>query len=72
MTSPFPPSATAPAGTYPASDPLHLPEAAKSALALLIVDDDRTLREGCANILQLDGYNVQTIGRGDEAVDLLR
>jgi DNA-binding NtrC family response regulator len=61
-----------PATAYPASDPLHLPQDAKSALGLLIVDDDRTLREGCANILQLDGYTVQTIGRGDEAVDLLR
>ena len=72
MNSPFPPSPAAPATAYPASDPLHLPEADKSSLALLIVDDDRTLREGCANILQLDGYNVQTMGRGDEAVELLR
>ncbi|HEX5581003.1 MAG TPA: sigma-54 dependent transcriptional regulator [Gemmatimonadaceae bacterium] len=53
-------------------DPLNISEADKASLSLLIVDDDRTLREGCANILQLDGFDVQTMGRGDEAVELLR
>jgi DNA-binding NtrC family response regulator len=41
-------------------------------LSLLIVDDDRTLREGCASVLQMDGFNVTTLGRGDEAVDLVK
>ena len=44
----------------------------KSELRLLLVDDDRTLREGCASVLQLDGYNVTAIGRGDEAIDLVK
>ena len=39
---------------------------------ILLVDDDRTLREGCASVLQIDGYNVTTTGRGDEALDLLK
>ena len=65
---------TGPSGPgYPsAADPLSLSAADKASLAMLIVDDDRTLREGCANILQLDGFSVQTIGRGDEAVELVR
>lgn len=53
-------------------DPLSISPEVKSSLGILIVDDDRTLREGCASILQMDGYNVTTLGRGDEAVDLVR
>src|SRR3979411_1573820 len=41
-------------------------------LRFLIVDDDRTLRESCANLLQLDGYSVTVAGRGHEALELLR
>jgi DNA-binding NtrC family response regulator len=44
----------------------------KSGIRFLIVDDDRTLRESCANLLQLDGYNVSVAGRGQEALELLR
>lgn len=55
----------------PSGDPLALSEQEKASLSLLIVDDDRTLREGCASILQLDGFNVQSMGRGDEALELL-
>jgi DNA-binding NtrC family response regulator len=38
-------------------------------LRILIVDDDRTLREGCANILRLDGHEVASFSRGDEAIE---
>jgi DNA-binding NtrC family response regulator len=38
-------------------------------LRILVVDDDRTLREGCANILRLDGHDVVAFGRGDEAIE---
>jgi DNA-binding NtrC family response regulator len=41
-------------------------------MRILIVDDDRTLREGCASVLQMDGHSVTTSGRGDEAVELVR
>jgi DNA-binding NtrC family response regulator len=44
-----------------ASEPRHL--------KILIVDDDRTLREGCANVLRLDGHDVVTFARGDEAIE---
>jgi DNA-binding NtrC family response regulator len=44
----------------------------RASLRLLIVDDDRTLREGCASILQGDGYSVTVTGRADEALELVR
>src|SRR4029453_7314083 len=53
-------------------DPLSIPSEVKGSLNLLIVDDDRTLREGCGSGLQMDGYNVTTLGRGDEAIDLVK
>ena len=43
-----------------------------SGLRILVVDDDRTLREGCASVLQMDGHNVTSTGRGEEAVELVR
>src|SRR5439155_2512355 len=33
---------------------------------------DRTLREGCASVLQVEGYSVTSCGRGDEALELVR
>jgi DNA-binding NtrC family response regulator len=53
-------------------DPMSVAAELKSELRLLLVDDDRTLREGCASVLQLDGYNVTAVGRGDEALDLVK
>lgn len=53
-------------------DPLSISPDVKASLSILIVDDDRTLREGCASVLQMDGYNVTTLGRGDEAIDLVK
>ena len=44
----------------------------KAGIRFLIVDDDRTLRESCANLLQLDGYQVTAVGRGQEALELIR
>src|SRR3989441_4226831 len=49
-----------------------LTAAVKSGIRFLIVDDDRTLRESCSNLLQLDGYQVSVAGRGQEALELLR
>ncbi|HEU4564548.1 MAG TPA: sigma-54 dependent transcriptional regulator [Gemmatimonadaceae bacterium] len=53
-------------------DPLSIPPDVKATLRILVVDDDRTLREGCASVLQIDGYNVSFIGRGDEALDTVK
>ena len=38
----------------------------------LIVDDDRTLREGCASVLRSEGFVVDVTARGDEAIDMVR
>ena len=43
-----------------------------TGLRILVVDDDRTLREGCVSVLQMDGHVVTATGRGEEAVDLVR
>lgn len=53
-----------PAASIPADD--------RAKLKILIVDDEPTLRESCANILRLEGYNVTLCGHGREALDLLR
>jgi len=59
--------------TDPASrDPFSIPSEVKASIRVLVVDDERTLRESCASVLQMDGYNVTLIGRGEEAVDTVK
>jgi DNA-binding NtrC family response regulator len=53
-------------------DRLSVPDELKSSLRILVVDDDRTLREGCVVMLQSEGYNVTATGRADEAMDLVK
>jgi DNA-binding NtrC family response regulator len=53
-------------------DPLAIPAEVKASIRIAIVDDERTLRESCATVLQADGYNVTTIGRGEEALETMR
>jgi len=53
-------------------DPLSIPADVKASIRILIVDDERTLRESCASVLQMDGYNVTLIGRGEEALEIVR
>jgi DNA-binding NtrC family response regulator len=53
-------------------DAMAVAPEARATLRLLIVDDDRTLREGCASILQSDGYNVTVTGRADEALEMVK
>src|SRR4051794_31232099 len=56
----------------PARDPLSIPSEVKASIRVLVVDDERTLRESCASVLQMDGYNVTLIGRGEEALETVR
>jgi DNA-binding NtrC family response regulator len=44
----------------------------KSSIRVLIVDDERTLRESCASVLQYEGYQVSMCSRGDEARETLK
>ncbi len=53
-------------------DPLALPADVKASIRILIVDDERTLRESCASVLRGEGYTVTLAGRGEEALDLVR
>lgn len=61
-----PPSSPAIASTNP--DSLS---SDKSGISILVVDDDRPLCEGCAGLLEAEGYTVAHVGRGELAVDLL-
>jgi DNA-binding NtrC family response regulator len=53
-------------------DPLSIPAEVKASLRILLVDDERTLRESCASVLQMDGYHVTVAGRGEEALELVK
>ena len=60
----MPPSDTT---TY---DPLTDEE--RSSIRILVVDDEVTLRETCVNVLRMQGYDVDSAGRGDDALDAIR
>jgi DNA-binding NtrC family response regulator len=45
---------------------------AKARVRTLVVDDEHTLRESCASVLRVEGYDVTVCGRGQEALDLLK
>src|SRR5690348_13375500 len=49
-----------------------LEPAMKSSIHVLVVDDDRTLRDGCASFFQAEGYSITTTGSGDEALERVR
>ena len=65
-------SASASQGENPARDPLSIPPEVKSSIRILVIDDERTLRESCATVLKMDGFNVTLIGRGEEALDTVK
>ena len=57
----------------PSPDELSLvPSDFRATLSLLLVDDERTLRESCRSILVGLGYRVEVASRGDEAQKLLQ
>jgi DNA-binding NtrC family response regulator len=58
--------------TNASRDPLAIPPEIKAGIRILLVDDERTLRESCASVLQMDGFSVTLAGRGQEALELLR
>ncbi|WP_449244163.1 response regulator [Desulfobacca acetoxidans] len=39
---------------------------------ILVVDDEKVIRDGCALILQPEGYQVATAANGQEALEILR
>ena len=44
----------------------------KARIRTLVVDDEHTLRESCASVLRLEGYDVTVCGRGQEALELVK
>ncbi|MGH7568147.1 MAG: sigma-54-dependent transcriptional regulator [Gemmatimonadales bacterium] len=69
------PPLSSPAGGRGEKDVIQLlpiDAAAKATVSLLVVDDERTLRESCASLLQNEGYNVTSCGKGGEALELLK
>ena len=64
-----PPGARPAAGA--ATDAL-IPPDVKAGLSLLVIDDERTLRESCRSLLEAEGYRVEVCGRGEEALQLIR
>ncbi len=61
-----------PAAGRSVSQLLPVEPATKPSIHILVADDERTLRESCASVLGVEGYNVTVIGKGDEALDLLQ
>ncbi len=57
----------------PTADDLSLvPSEFRESLNVLLVDDERTLRESCRSILTGLGYRVEAASRGEEAQKLLQ
>jgi len=65
------PPSSAPPPSSP-RDPLAIPAEVKASIKILLVDDDRSLRESCASVLQMDGYSVTLAGRGEEALEMVK
>lgn len=45
---------------------------ARAGIRVLVIDDEHTLREGCASILLAEGYDVTSTGKGQDALELVR
>ena len=44
----------------------------KSSISVLVVDDDRALREACVSFFSVEGYDVTSCGSGNAALDVAR
>ncbi len=64
------------AGGMPPNDPDHelveLDPELRSTIRVLVVDDDRSLRESCASLLESEGYRVTVEGDSERALELIR
>ena len=66
------PRSGSPAATRTVAQLVPVEPATKPSIRILVADDERTLRESCASVLGVEGYNVTVTGRSEEALDLLR
>jgi CheY-like chemotaxis protein len=72
MSNPLAQDRSATAPVDPSRDPFSIPSEIKASIRVLVVDDERTLRETCASVLQRAGYNVTLVGRGVESQDTVK
>ena len=49
-----------------------VPPESRQSVAILVIDDERTLRESCRTVLDAEGYGVEVCGRGEDALRLVR
>ena len=49
----------------------ELDQDSKQSISILVIDDERTLRESCGSFLSSEGYRVELCGKGHEAMRLL-
>lgn len=72
MSDATPRRATEQASTNPISPGFpELDLRTRQGVTVLVIDDERTLRESCGTFLSGEGYAVEMCGRGDEALKLL-
>ena len=62
----------APARSAPLPLLTSVDPAARSSIRILVIDDERTLRESCLSVLEAEGYSVTVCGRGNEARDAVK
>ena len=72
LSPPSPPTPDRQVATRRLTQLVAVDAATKASVRILIVDDERTLRESCASMLGVEGYTVSVCGRGDEARELLK
>ncbi|HYV99172.1 MAG TPA: sigma-54 dependent transcriptional regulator [Gemmatimonadaceae bacterium] len=53
-------------------DPRVLQAGQRSGVRVLVIDDDRSIREGCTGALEAEGYSVEAHGRSDDLLGLVR
>ncbi len=63
---------TTPLPTGAVRDTLMIGPELKASLSILVVDDERTLRESCKSVLESDGYRIEVCGKGGDAQRLLQ
>jgi len=69
------PARVRPGPTVPPRQAVSFPQLTaelKSSIHILVVDDERSLRESCATVLKYEGYEVSLASRGDEAGQMLK
>src|SRR2546422_10830777 len=66
------PHPTAPAPARDVADLLPIESAAKPSITILVVDEERTLRDSCVSVLGVEGYRVTAVRHGDEARELVQ